>query len=47
MQTFTIFGLSIFSGRYFDSHGARGLLIVGSLFFIASLLGIACESLIT
>jgi hypothetical protein len=43
VQTFLIFLCSTFSGRYFDSHGTRNLLISGSVLFIGSLVGIACK----
>ena len=43
MTTF-VFMFSILSGRYFDSHGARTLLISGSVIFTAAQIGIACES---
>ena len=42
MTTF-VFMFSILSGRYFDSHGARTLLISGSVIFTAAQIGIACE----
>lgn len=45
MTTF-VFMFSIISGRYFDSHGARTLLIMGSLIFTGAQIGIACESLL-
>lgn len=41
VQTFLIFACSIFSGRYFDSHGTRVLLLSGSVLFVGSLIGIA------
>lgn len=45
VMTFLVFFGSIFSGRYFDSHGTRNLLISGSLLFVGALVGIACECL--
>lgn len=34
---------SIFSGRYFDSHGTKLLAISGSLLSVIALVSIACE----
>lgn len=34
---------SIFSGRYFDTHGARRLLIAGSTMQVGAFVAIACE----
>lgn len=42
-MTTLVFMFSIFSGRYFDAHGTRTLLIGGSVVFIGALVGIACE----
>ena len=42
-MTTLVFAFSIFSGRYFDAHGTRTLLICGSVVFIGALVGIACE----
>lgn len=40
--TLTFIG-SIGSGRYFDSHGARNLVVVGTTLNVLSLIATACK----
>lgn len=44
MQIVLTFLGSLWSGRYFDSHGARNLVIVGTTLNIVSLVATACKS---
>ncbi|WWC60977.1 uncharacterized protein I303_103554 [Kwoniella dejecticola CBS 10117] len=41
LQTFITFAGSIVAGRWFDSHGARGLVMVGTSLSVAAVIGIA------
>lgn len=42
LQSFLTFAGSIFSGRYFDSHGARSITILGTSLSIGATIGLAC-----
>ncbi|GMK54274.1 hypothetical protein CspeluHIS016_0108600 [Cutaneotrichosporon spelunceum] len=41
IQTFMVFGVSVFMGRYFDVHGAKTLVISGTALATVALLGLA------
>ncbi|KLT42144.1 MFS general substrate transporter [Cutaneotrichosporon oleaginosum] len=41
IQTFMVFGFSVFMGRYFDVHGARTLVISGTALATIALIGLA------
>lgn len=45
VQTFLTFAGSIFSGRYFDSHGARALVVGGTSISFAAVIAISCPFL--
>ncbi|BEI80069.1 hypothetical protein CcaverHIS002_0105980 [Cutaneotrichosporon cavernicola] len=41
VQTLMVFGVSVFMGRYFDVHGARTLIISGTVLATIALIGLA------
>lgn len=43
LQSFLTFAGSIFSGRYFDSHGARSITILGTSLSVGATIGLACR----
>lgn len=43
LQTFMCFAGGLFSGRYFDSHGARLLIVGGTTMAVGALVALACE----
>lgn len=43
LQTFMCFAGGLFSGRWFDAHGARLLIVGGTTTAVAALVALACE----
>lgn len=46
LSTFCVFFFSIFSGRWFDAHGPRLLIVVGTTTAVVALFCLACKSLV-